>query len=100
MDVWVVRYNAELPLHYWGFKQLGDAASRQALGFARSVLFVDGPRKRLLSSVQDLLYWFPDTPLGKVVQVWPCTPDAAKPVHLQVTLPVLGADDDGQALST
>lgn len=68
--MWLVRFNSEAPLHYWGFKQLGDADTRAFLSEARSVVFVDGAASWLQgSAVQDLLYWYPDIDLSKLVQV-------------------------------
>ena len=82
MDVWLVRFNAEAPLHYWGFKQMGEAESLQALAAARSVLFVGGPTRQGRQSVQDILYWYPDTPVSKMQQVKAgCCRLAAGPAH-------------------
>ena len=69
VDMWVVRYNNEAPLHYWGLKQLGEAESEAMLQKTASVLFVDGPRPFAPSSVRDVAAWYPATPLHKLFQV-------------------------------
>ena len=48
---------------------MGDAESRATMAAARSVLFVDGPRDWPPGSVQDLLYWYPEADLAKLLQV-------------------------------
>lgn len=69
MDVWVVRYNEEAPLWYWGLKQLPESEVARIAAKARGLLFLDGPDSAPAAAIQDLLYWFPQMPADKLLQV-------------------------------
>lgn len=66
----MVRYNAEAPLWYWGFKQMPEGELISMMDTLRSVLFLDGPDAHLPAAVQDVLYWYPELPTRKFLQVW------------------------------
>ena len=67
--MWVVRYNQEAPLWYWGLKQLPESELEPMLASMRGVLFLDGPDTAPYQAVQDVLYWFPQLPARKLLQV-------------------------------
>ncbi|KAK9805097.1 hypothetical protein WJX73_006552 [Symbiochloris irregularis] len=69
VDVWAVRYNDQAPLWYWGFKQLPENELRDVLSTVKAALFLDGPEGRPAQAVQDLLYWFPQIPVSKLLQL-------------------------------
>ena len=69
MDVWVVRYNEEAPLWYWGFKQLPEAESARIAGAAQALLFLDGPVPGPGKGNQVILLGVPQLPASKMLQV-------------------------------
>ena len=71
VDMWVVRFNNEAPLHYWGLKQMGERETEGAMELARSVLFVGGARPQPSASVRDVVAWYPQLDQRKVQQVGP-----------------------------
>ena len=71
VDVWVVRYNEEAPLWYWGFKQLPETEVARIASTSRGLLFLDGPDSSPAKAVQEVLYWYPQLPKEKLLQV--CT---------------------------
>ena len=78
VDMWVVRFNNEAPLHYWGLKQLGEIESEAMLQQAGSVLFVDGPRPSPPASVRDVAAWYPGAPQHRLLQVGCCPSRVAR----------------------
>lgn len=86
VDVWAVRHNDQPPLWYWGFKQLPENELREMLASVQAVLFLDGPDGGQARAVQDLLYWFPQMPAGKLLQVRLASPACMELKDVQISV--------------